>query len=223
MKEMNYKTIQVTALSMELRKSVSLPINMRDVAKCKTREAVKKFIDDKILAQKIFQKSHMATLKYQGRKEVLDEWEKVRPMEAEKEVDAEIEVINKSIGRVTPNKILVLQPNEVFVFGSNAEGRHYGGAARTAVDRFGAIMGRGHGMQGQSYAIDSMSGLGVLAQEVEAFAAYAQRHPQQKFLVTAIGCGIAGYSAIQIAPLFACCKDIANIALPEPFWHVLAQ
>ena len=66
--------------------------------------------------------------------------------------------INKFKNRVTPERINHLESNEVFVFGSNARGLHYGGAARAAVEKFGAIMGQGHGLQGKSYAINSMSG-----------------------------------------------------------------
>ena len=65
---------------------------------------------------------------------------------------------NKSVSRITPHNITHLAPNEVFVFGSNANGAHGGGAARVAYEKFGAIWGQGHGMQGMSYAIDSMSG-----------------------------------------------------------------
>ncbi len=64
-----------------------------------------------------------------------------------------------------------LGPGEVFVFGSNAQGAHGGGAARFAYDRFGAVWGQGEGLQGQSYGIDTMSGLAVF----EAQAAPVRR------------------------------------------------
>ena len=60
--------------------------------------------------------------------------------------------------RITPERISNLRPGEIFVFGSNLAGMHGGGAARIAVDRFGAIMGQGVGLQGQSYAIPTMQG-----------------------------------------------------------------
>ncbi|HEY5225014.1 MAG TPA: hypothetical protein VIJ18_18450 [Microbacteriaceae bacterium] len=108
-----------------------------------------------------------------------------------------------------------LAPNEVFVFGSNANGFHGGGAARFAADHFGAVWGQGHGLQGQSYAIDTMSGLDVLTAEVRTFLEFAGQHPELRFLVTEIGCGIAGYIPADIAPLFA--GSPANVVLPERF------
>ncbi|TAM70062.1 MAG: hypothetical protein EPN48_06665 [Microbacteriaceae bacterium] len=108
-----------------------------------------------------------------------------------------------------------LAPDEIFVFGSNADGFHGGGAARFAADHFGAVWGEGHGLHGQSYAIDTMSGLNVLAVEVRTFLEFAGQHPELRFLVTEIGCGIAGYAPDEIAPLFAGSPD--NIVLPETF------
>ena len=68
--------------------------------------------------------------------------------------------ISEYARRFTPNHIDSLKPNQVFVFGSNSAGAHYGGAARTAVQKFGAIMGQGEGLQGQSYAIPTMGTMG---------------------------------------------------------------
>lgn len=116
---------------------------------------------------------------------------------------------------VASGRITALAPGEVFVFGSNASGHHGGGAARFAVERFGAVWGQGHGIQGRSYAIDSMSGLGALAADAAAFLGYAAGHPELTFLVTEIGCGIAGYRVEQVAPLFAEAPD--NVALPASF------
>lgn len=112
-----------------------------------------------------------------------------------------------------------LRPNEIFVFGSNARGHHRGGAARTAREQFGAVWGQGHGLQGSSYAINSMSGLEVLRDEVRRFYAFANERPDLRFLVTAIGTGIAGYSANEVAPLFA--HPPRNVTLPEEFVDVL--
>lgn len=123
--------------------------------------------------------------------------------------------------RVTPNYISHLKENEIFVFGSNAWGRHSGGAARTAVRSFGAIMGQGHGLQGKSYAINSMSGISDMKEDIDAFCEFAKKNPEKQFLVTPIGCGIAGYRPEQIAPLFIACKDIENVSLPESFWNIL--
>ena len=123
--------------------------------------------------------------------------------------------------RVTPERISHLESNEIFVFGSNARGLHYGGAARAALERFGAIMGQGHGLQGKSYAINSMSGFSEMEKDVKEFCEFAKANPQMHFLVTPIGCGIAGYSPIAVAPLFKECKDLENVSLPQSFWKVI--
>lgn len=123
--------------------------------------------------------------------------------------------------RVTPNRIRSLNAGEIFVFGSNESGHHGGGAARMAMDKFGAVWGQGEGLQGQSYAIPTMEGLDNLKPAVERFVEFARQHPELHFLVTRIGCGIAGYKPEQIAPLFAEVKDLCNVSLPKDFWAVL--
>ena len=124
--------------------------------------------------------------------------------------------------RVTPNNIWSLGRNEIFVFGSNLAGAHGGGAARIAVERFGAVMGQGVGLQGQSYAIPTMQGgPNTILPYVEEFIAFAKQHPELTFLVTRIGCGIAGFTPKEIAPLFAGAVDVENIHLPEDFWAEL--
>ena len=108
-----------------------------------------------------------------------------------------------------------LDDGEVFVFGSNGLGAHNGGAAAMAVAKFGAIHGQAEGLQGQSYAINTMDGFEVMAEQVERFIEFAKKHPELKFLVTEIGCGIAGYTPEEVAPLF---KDVPeNVILPEAF------
>jgi hypothetical protein len=124
--------------------------------------------------------------------------------------------------RITPENIRHLEPGQVFVFGSNGRGMHGGGAARAAVLHFGAVMGQAEGMQGDSYAINSMDGLQVLAEQTHRFVDYARAHPERTFLVTAIGCGIAGYRASEVAPLFADAVGVDNIWLPLSFWRELA-
>lgn len=127
-----------------------------------------------------------------------------------------------SASRFTPSHITHLADNEIFVFGSNLAGMHGGGAARTALQLFGAKLGVGVGPQGQSYAIPTMQGgVDTIRPYVDDFIAYAKQHPDKKFLVTAIGCGIAGFSVDEIAPLFREAFDVENISLPEQFWDVL--
>ena len=121
--------------------------------------------------------------------------------------------------RITPEFIKSLKRNEIFVFGSNLHGMHGGGAARIAVEKFGAIMGQGVGLQGQSYAIPTMQGgPNTILPYVEEFIAFAKQHPELTFLVTKIGCGIAGFTPREIAPLFAGAVDVENIHLPMDFW-----
>lgn len=125
-------------------------------------------------------------------------------------------------GRVTPSWIDDLQENQVFVFGSNLAGMHGGGAARVARLRFGAVMGNGVGMQGRSYAIPTMQGgTETIRPYVNDFIAYAKEHQELTFLVTPIGCGIAGFEPEDIAPLFEEASNVENIWLPKSFWEVL--
>ena len=118
--------------------------------------------------------------------------------------------------RTTPEFITELQPNEIFVFGSNLKGMHGGGAAYIAYRKFGAIMGQGVGLQGQSYGIPTMQGgVETIRPYVDEFIAFAKEHPELTFLVTRIGCGIAGFTDEEIAPLFEQAHDVENIVLPE--------
>lgn len=118
----------------------------------------------------------------------------------------------------TPEKLERLKSDEVFVFGSNLEGIHGGGAARVARMLFGAQMGQGVGMQGQSYAIPTMQGgVETIRPYVDQFIAYARQHIENFFFVTRIGCGIAGFSDKEIAPLFAHAVALKNVCLPKSF------
>lgn len=120
--------------------------------------------------------------------------------------------------RFTPEHIAVLEPGEIFVFGSNLAGAHGGGAARAARLHFGAVMGQGVGLQGRSYAIPTMQGgPETIKPYVDDFIFFAKQHPELTFLVTSIGCGIAGFHARDIAPLFASAIDVENIILPRQF------
>ena len=120
--------------------------------------------------------------------------------------------------RFTPDFIRELKENEIFVFGSNLEGMHGGGAARLAYNKFGAIWGQGVGLQGQSYGIPTMHG-GVedIKPYVDEFIEFAKSHPELTFLVTRIGCGIAGFRDEEIAQLFKECIEMENVCLPKSF------
>ena len=118
--------------------------------------------------------------------------------------------------RTTPEFISELQSGEIFVFGSNLRGMHGGGAAYAAYRKFGAIMGQGVGLHGQSYAIPTMQGgVETIRPHVDEFIEFAKNHPELTFLVTRIGCGIAGFTDEEISPLFEKAHDVENIVLPE--------
>lgn len=126
--------------------------------------------------------------------------------------------------RITPDRIDTLQPNEVFVFGSNAAGRHTGGASKAAVLRFGACMGQAVGMQGQSYAIPTVGcSYSDTHSYVQDFIEFAKQHPDKRFLVTPIGCGNGGWAPKDMARLFFWAKSVSNITLPPSFWKELGM
>lgn len=123
---------------------------------------------------------------------------------------------------IASDRIDALEKDEIFVFGSNLAGQHGGGAARIANMKFGARWGVGVGLTGQSYAIPTMQGgVETIRPYVDEFIGYATVHPELKFLVTRIGCGIAGFKDEEIAPLFGKAMHISNIYLPQKFYDVI--
>lgn len=126
--------------------------------------------------------------------------------------------------RTTPRHITELKAHEIFVFGSNLAGAHGGGAAALAWRKWGAVWGQGTGLQGKTYAIPTMhGGPEEIRPYVDEFIDFAQQHPDLTFLVTEIGCGIAGFPPQEIAPLFRKAQDISNIWLPQRFWDILKE
>lgn len=122
----------------------------------------------------------------------------------------------------TPDRIDSLGPDDIFVFGSNLQGRHGGGAARVALNRFGAIFGQGVGLQGNTYAIPTMQGgVETIKPYVDEFIDFAKSRPGLTFYVTKIGCGIAGFTFEEIAPLFSNAIGISNIRLPKEFVDII--
>lgn len=122
----------------------------------------------------------------------------------------------------TPERIKELKANEIFVFGSNLNGFHGGGAAAAALRKFGAVWGQGIGLQGQSYAIPTMQGgVETIKPYVDEFIEFAKKNSQYIFLVTRIGCGIAGFHDADIAPLFKAVLPVENILLPRSFVRIL--
>jgi hypothetical protein len=127
--------------------------------------------------------------------------------------------------RVTPDNIEKLGENEVFVFGSNQSGRHGKGAAKTALG-WGAVWGQASGLQGRTYGIPTKDStvrrtlsITEIKPYVEEFIDFAIANPSMIFLVTEIGCGLAGYKPKDIAHLFERAKDVENIHLPSKFWR----
>ncbi|ANF81470.1 hypothetical protein A3K93_04215 [Acinetobacter sp. NCu2D-2] len=114
-----------------------------------------------------------------------------------------------------------LPENTVFVFGSDMAGQHNDGAAKTAVEHFGALQGVGRGWSGQSYAIPTMNEhlqqmpLSQIQHYINDFKIYTKNHPKIQYFITSLGCGIAGYKIEEIAPMF---KGISrNVILPQSF------
>lgn len=115
---------------------------------------------------------------------------------------------------------------EIFVFGSNLAGRHGAGAAKDAIEKYGAIYGVGEGKQGNSYAIPTKDynlktlSLDRIKNHVATFHTYAEQNPKYVFRVTRVGCGLAGYKDEDIAPLFKYSSH--NVILPEQ-WVILNE
>lgn len=131
--------------------------------------------------------------------------------------------------RITPEQIDRLTDSQLFVYGSNIAGKHGAGAAKYAHKKFGASWGRCHGFDNQSYGIPTKDAqLNVLpleriAKYVQNMIDDARNYPEKTFLVTKIGCGLAGYKPEQIAPLFKDAIDVENVHLPQEFWDVLMK
>ena len=131
--------------------------------------------------------------------------------------------------RVTNPNITKLKPNEIFVFGSNLAGIHGAGAAKLACEKFGAIFGKGEGLYGQAYAFPTKDyHINTLPTEdieisVNNLRYAAELYSEYDFLVTEVGCGLAGFNVKQIAPLFKQLVHLPNITLPFRFWQVLLQ
>lgn len=127
--------------------------------------------------------------------------------------------------KTTPINITKLASNEIFVFGSNESGIHGAGAAKTALNLFGAEWGVGIGITGQCYAIPTKDfdiktlSLDIIKHYVDEFLDFAKYNPELIFLVTQIGCGLSGYNPNNIAPMFKNISD--NVILPKEFIDIL--
>lgn len=129
--------------------------------------------------------------------------------------------------RTTPENITKLEDGQIFVFGSNLSGRHGKGAAKTALG-WGAKWGQAAGLQGRTYGIPTKDAsirrtltIEEIKPFVDNFIEFAKSRKDLIFLVTEVGCGLAGLKPKDVAPLFKEAIDVENIYLPERFWHKL--
>ena len=128
--------------------------------------------------------------------------------------------------KFTPENIQELKENQIFVFGSNMNGNHAGGAARLAVEKFGAIMGQAEGLQGQSYAIPTLDKdmEKVTEEDLITYLGnlrnFANEHPEKEFLLTAIGTGIAGFDTNYMAYMVLRANLPGNVTIPEEFGKI---
>ena len=128
--------------------------------------------------------------------------------------------------QITNPNIVGLKDNEIFVFGSNEAGKHGKGAAKQAL-KWGAIYYNPSGLQGCTYALPTknkyMKTLSILKIKecVNELLETVKLNPYLHFLITEIGCGLAGYKPSEIAPLFVDFIGIKNISMPEKFIDVL--
>lgn len=128
---------------------------------------------------------------------------------------------------VVTETINKLNSNEIFVFGSNRAGRHGKGAALIAANQFGAVYGVGEGLEGNSYALPTKGykiekiSLEEIQRHVQNFINHAKLYPNLTYYVTRVGCGLAGYSDKDIAPMFHETLQLDNVLLPEIWIELL--
>lgn len=130
---------------------------------------------------------------------------------------------------VSSGNITELKDNEIFVFGSNEGGKHGAGAAHIAL-KWGAKWGKAEGISGHTYAIPTKTAdirntlsINRIGKYVKNFIKYASEHPELNFLITEIGCGLAGLTPEQVAPLFEPCINMINVYLPKRFVKILSD
>lgn len=129
-----------------------------------------------------------------------------------------------SYNRKTPNHIFNLRPNQIFVFGTDRRGSQRYGAAGLAAKRFGAQIGVVEGKTGMCYALPTRGFTEKdLENSVERFKQYVKANTQFTYLVTAVGCGHAGFNVVNVANMFKELIDYSNVMLPEQFLDVYKQ
>jgi len=136
-------------------------------------------------------------------------------------------ILNGCYSRIASDNIIELDSDEIFVFGSNESGRHGKGAAKLALN-FGAKYGKSFGLQGNTYAIPTVNAsitsplsIAEISHYVDIFLTEVKIHQHKKFLVTKIGCGLAGLTEEQIAPMFKHAISAPNVYLPTSFIRII--
>lgn len=112
-----------------------------------------------------------------------------------------------------------LKKNEVIIVGTNANGLHFGGAARQAFDNFGLEWGVSEGLSGKAYAFPTLdmdmkpvSNTELKASRLKLYRC-ANEHPELTFYLTKVGCGIAGMDEVRVKKLFKNAPE--NVMRPE--------
>jgi PPE-repeat protein len=129
--------------------------------------------------------------------------------------------------KVTEENISTLLENEIFVFGSNLKGVHGAGAALLAKNKFGAELGMGEGITGQCYALPTKNEnietmfINDIYKHIENLLQVVKNTPEKHFKITAVGCGLAGYTPSDIAPMFGGFICLPNISLPQSFIDII--
>ena len=148
--------IQITAIKFETingkktGKSFAFKLDPKKMAVFKTEATLRKKIEEYVAKSGVFKKDELKDLKY-NMKDFLEEWRRQLPIVEAEELAKLDASPNNPENRITPDNITRLGANEIFVFGSNEQGLHYGGAAKAAMENFGAIMGQGNGLQGGKF------------------------------------------------------------------------
>lgn len=133
--------------------------------------------------------------------------------------------------RITPEKLTVLNRNDVVLIGTNESGIHGAGIADHAYKNWGAVMGQGFGAMGQCFGLPTKDweivslDPHIINQYVQRYIVWTQLRQNKKrtHYVTQVGCGLAGFTPEEIAPMFAECIDMKNIWLPESFIDVIGK
>lgn len=113
----------------------------------------------------------------------------------------------------------------IFVFGSNLAGRHGKGAALYARKNLGAEYGVGEGLTGECYALPTKDhkiktrSLEDIFKSIKTFISVAKENPDKTFLMTPVGCGLAGYKTSQIRNLFLRVEIPMNVVFSKDWFQ----